>query len=545
MKKIFLTTSLLLTLIAHAQENPETNASIYPDHPEYPECVTNPTWAPSPTVYNTCPPWDFDKYLNAEETVEKLKKINANNKKITNLILIGETNQKRKIYGLEISNHINDPLIPVVLFDGTHHAGEVMGGEVVMDIADYMTKNQNDIEVKNWLDNLRVVIIPQVNPDGNDIVHTQLTNLKNVDSILNKAFYQSNAAETYPNDDSPNKYINSNTWRKNAYNYDTSTKGLDLNAGVDLNRNYPTFWDWSSCTNQQTEGDPNDPTSYYYHGPSPGSEPETQAMMNFVKQYKPIADIDYHAFGEMIIYPYGCKIVDKTQTILHNSATNLFKTISNNLNNNILNDQNIAGQYKVGTPSDLLYSASGSFLDWEWSNYGVLGIAIEVNSDSVQIPYDLNDPRPLPPNSTTTSREETLPRQRGGWSTFLNSMLRSGVTAQIQAENIDKITYTVTEIDQKQSSFDCPNSDYCPVIQFPIRSESGLLYQILNDKQSTSEQGKYELTFYNDKKPVGFVKVSLENSGMTELHKIKISQNDFQCESGNPKIIECSTILNP
>lgn len=55
---------------------------------------------------------------------------------------------------------------------------------------------------------------------------------------------------------------------------------------VDLNRNFPTGWGLSGST------DPFDP--YDYIGPSPGSEPETQAIMKVLDDYDPKVFFDVH-----------------------------------------------------------------------------------------------------------------------------------------------------------------------------------------------------------------------------------------------------------
>lgn len=52
--------------------------------------------------------------------------------------------------------------------------------------------------------------------------------------------------------------------------------------GVDLNRNFPIKWVAS------------DPMARTYSGPSPASEPETQALMNAVEQIKPTRIVVFH-----------------------------------------------------------------------------------------------------------------------------------------------------------------------------------------------------------------------------------------------------------
>jgi protein MpaA len=57
--------------------------------------------------------------------------------------------------------------------------------------------------------------------------------------------------------------------------------------GVDLNRNFPYRWQYSS-----------DPT--FYSGPRPASEPETRALMRFVKRIHPAVTITYHQHMNLV-----------------------------------------------------------------------------------------------------------------------------------------------------------------------------------------------------------------------------------------------------
>jgi predicted deacylase len=58
--------------------------------------------------------------------------------------------------------------------------------------------------------------------------------------------------------------------------------------GVDLNRNFP--FDWENA------GSP-DPSSDYYRGPFPASEPETQAMIALLQKEQPEFNLFFHAWG--------------------------------------------------------------------------------------------------------------------------------------------------------------------------------------------------------------------------------------------------------
>jgi len=72
-----------------------------------------------------------------------------------------------------------------------------------------------------------------------------------------------------------------------AVNPDGLEKRIRKNAaGVDLNRNFPAS-NWK----------PSHPRGRYHGGPSPASEPETQAMMGIVQEFKPHKIIAVHAIS--------------------------------------------------------------------------------------------------------------------------------------------------------------------------------------------------------------------------------------------------------
>jgi len=63
--------------------------------------------------------------------------------------------------------------------------------------------------------------------------------------------------------------------------------------GVDLNRNFATNWQYGGST---------DPTSQSYRGPSPLSEPESQALTQVFQMRKPTAYVNVHDGGGELIY---------------------------------------------------------------------------------------------------------------------------------------------------------------------------------------------------------------------------------------------------
>lgn len=103
------------------------------------------------------------------------------------------------------------------------------------------------------------------------------------------------------------------SWRKNT---DNAFCANTNNRGVDLNRNF-TFA-WNSTGGSGSSGNPCDLT---YRGPSAGSEPETQAVENYIRGLWPDrrgplpsdaapADtsglhLDIHSYSELVLWPWG------------------------------------------------------------------------------------------------------------------------------------------------------------------------------------------------------------------------------------------------
>ena len=90
----------------------------------------------------------------------------------------------------------------------------------------------------------------------------------------------------------------------------------DESLGVDLNRNYDFMFGISD------EGSSGDPCAEDYRGPFPFSEPETQAIRDFVTQHQDDLSlaINFHAWGNLLIYPFN---YDNTtdNTLLHQNFT--------------------------------------------------------------------------------------------------------------------------------------------------------------------------------------------------------------------------------
>lgn len=177
---------------------------------------------------------------------------------------LGRTHEGRPLWALKISdNAARDEDEPSVLFDGAHHASELMPIEYTLDVVQQLLEGYGqDRVITEWVNSLEIFVVPLVNPDGNSA------------------------------------FIERSHWftRKNAR--DCNGDGvLDPFEGVDLNRNYPFGWGEVGSSERCA--------SRRYRGASAGSEPETKAMMRLANGQHFAASISFHTVGTVIFWPYA------------------------------------------------------------------------------------------------------------------------------------------------------------------------------------------------------------------------------------------------
>ncbi len=172
---------------------------------------------------------------------------------------LGLSHEGRDIWCFRMSDNPDlDEGEPEILFDGIHHAREPMSGEFCIMFAEYLAQNYgSDPEVTWLLDNREVYFVPCVNPDG---------------------YWYNNWGDM---------------WRKNRRNNGGGC------WGVDPNRNYPYMWGYDNS------GSSPDPCEETYRGPSAGSEPEVQAIMNLVAGHQFVTRNSYHTYSNLTLFPWG------------------------------------------------------------------------------------------------------------------------------------------------------------------------------------------------------------------------------------------------
>ncbi|XP_053106841.1 carboxypeptidase A6 isoform X3 [Hemicordylus capensis] len=123
--------------------------------------------------------------------------------------------------------------------------------------------------------------------------------------------------------------------------------------GVDANRNWKVKW----CD----EGASIHPCDDTYCGPFPESEPEVKAVAHFLRKHRKQikAYLSFHAYAQMLLYPYSYKYATIPNfSCVESAAFNAVNAL-----------QSVYGiRYRYGPASSTLYVSSGSSMDWAYKN---------------------------------------------------------------------------------------------------------------------------------------------------------------------------------
>lgn len=228
---------------------------------------------------------------------------------------VGVSIEGRKIWAVKISDHpdINETGEPEVLYTALHHAREPQGMMTLLYYMWWLLENRGvNPEATYLVNNRQMWFIPVMNPDG--YVYNQTTNPSG-----------------------------GGMWRKNRRNNSGS-------YGVDLNRNYGPFYMW----NASNGGSSTTPSSDTYRGTAPFSEPELQAIDAFMRARNIKTCLNYHTYGNYLIYPYGYLSRENGDSLLYRDWTY---------------DMTFTGRYTNGTDQQTVnYSTRGNSDDYMYAD---------------------------------------------------------------------------------------------------------------------------------------------------------------------------------
>jgi hypothetical protein len=223
----------------------------------------------------------FQDYDGPDGIQAYLEEMAAANPDLLKLVEIGQTwgtdpegdgpDTPRKIYALKLTvdaTDVADNSRPATLYSSAQHAREWITVPVNQRLLEWLVKmyREDRQEIVNLLQTTELWFVLVANPDG----------------------YQ----YTFDHD---------RLWRKNLRDNDGDNQITPLD-GVDPNRNFPEHWKFDD------EGSASITADQTYRGPAPASEPETQAMISLFDRVDFRFHVNYHSFGELLLYTFGFQV---------------------------------------------------------------------------------------------------------------------------------------------------------------------------------------------------------------------------------------------
>jgi carboxypeptidase T len=276
-------------------------------------------------------------YHSAQQILTAVRGFAAKYPNIASVADIGDSWEKttgkadNDIWALIVTNKSNTKAAKkTAVFMSGIHAREIAPVEVNLRFMEYLLSNYGkDPKITQYIDTREIVFIPVENIDGRIAVEQG-------DSM----------------------------WRKNRHT-DGDTDGIDLN------RNFDGHWNFAGVPMTPTldsyKRELEEPQSEIYSGKAPFSEPETQALDNFLRTRDVTIIMDLHSYGNMVIWPPG-------YTTAPIAGTPLFKKVGKYLTSK--------NGYRGGTSMELLYPTCGTTKDWAYDKHNAVAFTMEIGSDS-------------------------------------------------------------------------------------------------------------------------------------------------------------------
>ncbi len=248
---------------------------------------------------------------------------------------IGTSFEGRTIWAFKLSDNPSiDEDEPEVLFTGLTHAREPLSMMNLFYFANWICENYNsDITANYLLDNREMWFIPIINPDGyayNESI-----------SPDGGGMHRKNRRSNPPN----------------------SSCNMGTQQGVDLNRNYGYNW---GANNSGSSGNP---CSAVYRGSSAFSEPEKEAISNFILSREFSNVLHYHSYSNYLIHSWGDGSFPDEPDLTTLREIGKEMTRYNG--------------YLVGTGTETVgYGVNGDAVDWSYGTAGLISYTPEVGSFS-------------------------------------------------------------------------------------------------------------------------------------------------------------------
>jgi murein tripeptide amidase MpaA len=111
-------------------------------------------------------------YHSYKRVVQELDSLQRAFPSLLRIFSIGKSLRQRDIVAVKISSPKSASAGgPAILFDGCHHADELLGCEISLAVINTLVSEYGkDPEITGWLDHLQIFVVTVVNVDGHEVV---------------------------------------------------------------------------------------------------------------------------------------------------------------------------------------------------------------------------------------------------------------------------------------------------------------------------------------------------------------------------------------
>lgn len=331
----------------------------------------------------------YDHYWKYEEMEQALQTLAETYPSLMKLEVLNRTKEGRAIYGVTISEDLNEDR-PAFYMDGCTHAGEVSGSMSCLYTIDTLLTSHDEERIAKLLKKQVFYFIPRISPDGTEEYLTTPNTVRSINEIYPEVQKKEGLHAEDLNGDHRILMMRRRepygAWKKASGSefqmvrrepddtegefYSVYTEGMidaydGINVpsahngyGMDFNRNFPVSW--------QPEG------LQRGAGETPLDHVETKTMADFIISHKNICAVQtMHTSGGVLFYPPGTmpegkacaadmkqikEIARLADHKLKYPAANLFETFA----------------------EDEAHFDAGAFDDWCYLNQGIPALTVEI-----------------------------------------------------------------------------------------------------------------------------------------------------------------------
>lgn len=344
---------------------------------------------------------DWNHQYRYEEIEDYLQAMAAAFPDTTELYSIGRSHQERDLWCLEIT----DKSIPNENKTGIGVLANIHGGERESGASGLYTawwfalNSTSDAYVQSVLDNYVIYVVPIINPDGYEqsfVINTR-QNLRprdlngdgtpfsdpytDIDGDGYIATLYRGTADSEPSTQLPRFGMESPDWDGNGILGDDPR-----NSGIDMNRTFNHQWNRYDIETDQEGSQVIGNNSFSSAGPGPATEPEIQALQQFMYNTPMHALATLHTGIQCVLYPWCYRPYDANNP---DDADIPFMKETAAAMAQVYQDYTGRGFYTKSSYED--YPTSAELIDYAYDRLGIHAYTIEVYSPGKSESGDISE----------------------------------------------------------------------------------------------------------------------------------------------------------